>query len=132
MNRVNPLYILLLLVMLLGFFSVKLSHAKDELTHAQQNYKETVSLVNELDSLKNIYENKQENKAALERIVIGSKAELEQEQKENSVIFHAQAIDYNTLNRLVGKLLNGSFEINSMEIRKQNEKSAKLSMEIKW
>jgi len=57
MNRINPLYILILLVMLLVFFSIKLMHAKDELSSAQKNYEKTLALVSELTSLKNIYEN---------------------------------------------------------------------------
>lgn len=132
MSRINPLYILLFLVILLGFFSMKLSHAKDELSHAQQNYKETLFLVNELSSLKNIYENKQANRALLNRILMGSKAKLEQQKRQDSIVFHAETIDYNTLNSLVGKLLNGSFEVKTLDIKKQNEESAKLWMEIKW
>ena len=132
MSRVNPLYILLFLVILLGFFSMKLSHAKDELFHAQQNYKETLFLVNELSSLKNIYENKQANKASLKRILLGSKVKLEQQKRQDSIVFFADKMDYSTLNALVGKLLNGSFEVKALEIKKQNEESARLWMEIKW
>ncbi len=132
MNRVNPIYILILLVMLLGFFSIKLMHAKVELTNAQKSYEETLVLVNSLTSLKNIYENKKENKASLERILLGTSVDLEEQIKKNSILLQAQAIDYTNINRLVSKLLNSSFEISILEIRKQSDEKAKLAMEIKW
>jgi hypothetical protein len=132
MNRINPLYILILLVMLLGFFSIKLMHAKVELTNAQKSYEETLVLVDSLTSLKNIYENKKANKASLERILLGTSVDLEEQIKKNSILLQAQAIDYTNINRLVSKLLNSSFEISILEIRKQSDEKAKLAMEIKW
>ena len=132
MNRINPLYILILLVMLLVFFSIKLMHAKDELSSAQKNYEKTLALVSELTSLKNIYENKKANKASLERILLGTSADLDEQIKKKSILLQAQAIDYTNINRLVSKLLNSSFEIKTMEIKKQSDEKAKLAMEIKW
>ena len=118
--------------MLLVFFSIKLMHAKDELSSAQKNYEKTLALVSELTSLKNIYENKKANKASLERILLGTSADLDEQIKKNSILLQAQAIDYTNINRLVSKLLNSSFEIKTMEIKKQSGEKAKLAMEIKW
>jgi len=75
---------------------------------------------------------KKANKASLERILLGTSADLEEQIKKNSILLQAQAIDYTNINRLVSKLLNSSFEIKTMEIKKQSDEKAKLAMEIKW
>ena len=75
---------------------------------------------------------KKANKASLERILLGTSADLEEQIKKNSILLQAQAMDYTNINRLVSKLLNSSFEIKTMEIKKQSDEKAKLAMEIKW
>jgi hypothetical protein len=41
-------------------------------------------------------------------------------------------MDKNTLNLLMGKILNASFNITSMQIKKLSDDKVSLDMEIKW
>jgi len=43
---------------------------------------------------------KKANKASLERILLGTSADLEEQIKKNSILLQAQAIDYTNINRL--------------------------------
>ncbi len=132
MNRINPIYTLLLLAMIFSFFYFKISGAKDELQNAKSEYKETLNMANSLSSLKNIYDNKTVSKASLQRILRASKAAVIQKDKTNSTILSSESIDYDSLNLLMGKILNGSFNVTSLEIKKVSQESAKLYMEIQW
>lgn len=132
MSRINPLYVILLLVMLLGFFWFKISGAKAQLNTAQEEYKETLSMANELSALKNIYGNSAKSKAELQRILSSADIKLERKDKKSSTAISAASLDYTSLNFLMGKILNNSFNITALEIKRINEDSAKLYMEIAW
>lgn len=135
MNRLNPLYVgagLLLLTLLL---LLKLSNAKEELILAQADYKETSLALNELSSLSSAYMGKEEVKKSLQRILSQSSlksANIEQSIKSTSLLLRSSSMDKDALNSLMGKLLNGAYDISSFEIKKLSENKASLEVEIKW
>ncbi|MDD2789822.1 MAG: hypothetical protein PHU40_04040 [Sulfurimonas sp.] len=135
MNRLNPLYVgagLLLLTLLL---LLKLSSAKEELVLAQADYKETSLALNELSSLNSAYMGKEEVKKSLQRILSQSSlksANIEQSIKANSLLLRSSSMDKDALSSLMGKLLNGAYDISSFEIKKLSENKASLEVEIKW
>jgi hypothetical protein len=134
-NRLNPLYVgagLLLLTLLL---LLKLSSAKEELVLAQADYKETSLALNELSSLNSAYMGKEEVKKSLQRILSQSSlksANIEQSIKANSLLLRSSSMDKDALGSLMGKLLNGAYDISSFEIKKLSENKASLEVEIKW
>ncbi len=62
MNRLNPLHAGVVLIVLVLFFALKLSGAKEELTLVKEEYKETSITLNELSSLSSAYLGKEEVK----------------------------------------------------------------------
>jgi len=135
MNRINPLYVLVLLFVVFLMLMYKLDVSKEELKATQSDYKSTEALAIKLSSLKEVYSDKTNIKKSLEKILKHSalkSSSLDTKFKNSSLIITAKSIDKNSLNLLVSKLVNNSFIINKMKVRKLSENSAELSMEIKW
>lgn len=135
MKRLNPLYVGVALVSLLLFFALKLSSAKEELALAKEEYKESALAINELSSLKGTYPGKEEVKKSLQRILTHSllkDANIEQKLKTDSIMLSASSIDKESLNSLMSKLLNGAYEIGTLNIKKLSDNKASLEVEIRW
>jgi len=135
MNRVNPLHIGGLLLVILLFFIMQLSGAKAELKEVEAEYKQVSKLATEVNALKNIYGNKDKAKKSLLRILRLSSlrsANIKQKLKKNSLSVSSLSMDKNALNSLMGKLLNGAYNINAMKIKKLSKERVSFEMEIKW
>jgi len=134
-NRIDPLYIVLFLSLVLVLSIFQLSSAKDELNVITTDYKNTQKLVSKLGGLKSTYADKSSIKKSLSRILKLSlirSAKIIQNTKKNSVILSSKSIDKKALNLLMGKLLNGVYQINSFKIKKLNEFNVSFEIEIKW
>jgi len=135
MNRINPLHIGVLLVVVLLFFVYKLSGAKSELIEARDSYKETKEISLRLSGLKEVYEEKEKVEKALKRILEQpslSAAKIEQEKKATGLIISSQNMELDALNSLMSKLLNGLYNIKTVEIKKLTPTTASFMMEITW
>jgi len=135
MNRINPIYILAFLLVVFLILIYKLDNAKNNLEETQASFKSTENLAIKLSSLKNTYANKQNIKKSLQKILKHSSlksANIVTKFRSTSLLITAKNIDKNSLNQLISKLINKSFIINKLKIRKINSSSAELSMEIKW
>ncbi len=135
MNRINPLHIGVLLVVILLFCAYKLSSAKTELAEARDSYKETKEISLRLSGLKEVYEEKDKVEKALKRILEQpslSAAKIEQEKKSTGIIISSKEMDLDAINSLMSKLLNGLYSIKTVEIKKLSPTSASLVMEITW
>lgn len=126
MNRINPLYLGLFLVFILLISVFQLNDAKDELKEVKSSYKKTLKIANELKALKSVYKEKQKIKTIL------NSAKVDTKYKKNSVKVHSKSMDKKTLTNLMSKLLNGSYNINSLDIKKLSDEKVSFSMEIKW
>ncbi len=125
MNRINPLYLGLLLVALLIFISLKLSGAKDELLMAKEAYKESAKLSLELSELKKVYTQKL-NLSSL------NSSDLVKKTTKSGMIISSSSMDIKLLNSLMSKVLNGAYNISELKIKKLSETKVSLYMEIKW
>ena len=135
MNRINPLYIGLLLVGIVLFLMMNLKGAKSDLQDAKNEYKTTKVMVGELKGLKNTYGNKEKVKKALHRVLNLSSlksADIKQSTTKNGISFSSLGMDKKALDSLMGKLLNGSYNIEKMKIKKLSDKKVSFEMEIKW
>lgn len=135
MNRINPLHIAGLLIVLLIFFMIKLSGAKDELTDTKELYQETLSLSTQLRGLNEIYSNKSKTEKSLKMLLKNSSlisSNIKQKVSTSGMVLSSESMDKTALNFLMGKLLNGSYKIFSLKIKRLSEKNASLEMEIKW
>ena len=135
MNRINPLYIGISLSVLLIFVFFKLNSATDQYYDAKESYKETLLLANELNGLNKIYSNSSKTKKNLKKILRHStlkKAEIKQKITKSSIKISSQSMNIQSLNFLMGKLLNGTYQIQSLKIKQLSELRVSLEMEIKW
>jgi GTPase len=135
MNRFNPLYMGAFLIFMLLFFALKLSSAKEELTLVKEEYKETAVTLNELSSLSSAYMGKEEVKKSLQRILAQpslKSANISQKLKNNSIVVTASSVDKEALNSLMGKLLNGAYDIAAFNIKKLSDNKASFEVEIQW
>jgi len=135
MNRVNPLHIAILLVVVLGFMLFKLTKATDEYHESKDSYKQTLTLANELSGLKKVYADKNKIKKDLQKILRHSSlrsASIEKTLKKNNMTITSQSIDMTGLNFLLGKVLNATYQINTLKVKQLSETKASLFLEIKW
>ena len=135
MNRINPLTIGALLLVLLLVLFVKLSGLKSELKEITQSYKASEVLAQDLAALKNIYKNKKKTKTALYRILSQGSlkaTKIKKEETKNGVKLSASKMNSKALNSLMSKILNGSYRISSLNIKRLNATQVSFSMEIKW
>jgi len=135
MNRVNPLYLGLLLLFVLALSIFKLNSAKDELIDAKQSYKEVSKLANELVSLKAVYNNKKKLEKSLRRILRNNTlktAKIKSKFKKSNVKLGSKSIDKKALDFLMGKIFNSTYNVVVLDIKKLSKEKASFKMEIKW
>lgn len=135
MNQINPLQIGALLVVIIAFLFFKLSGVKAELVEANASYKMSEKLAVEVSSLKSVYSNKKKTKDAINRILSQSSlkaAALNVKRDKKSVKISSKSIETKALNSLMGKILNGSYNITNLKIKTLSKTKASLEMEIKW
>ena len=135
MNRVNPLYLGLFLLVVLVLSVFKLNSAKHELKEVRLSYKETSKIANELTSLKSVYNDKNNLEKSLKRVLkqkLLKGIEIDTIFKKNNVKISSQSIDKKALDFLMGKILNSTYNVVSLDIKKLSEEKASLKLEIKW
>ncbi|MEA2073470.1 MAG: hypothetical protein U9O86_07785 [Campylobacterota bacterium] len=135
MNQINPLHIGALLVVVIAFLFFTLSGMKTDMIEESELYETSEKLAVELSSLKAVYANKKKTKRAIDRILSQSSlksASLEVKHEKSSVRISSKGMDTKALNSLMGKVLNGSYNITELKIKKLSETKASLRMEIKW
>jgi len=135
MNQINPLQIGALLVVIIAFLFFKLDGVKSELVEATASYKESEKLAVEVSSLKAVYANKKKTKNAINRILAqGSlrEASLDVKRNKKSIKISSKSIETKALNSLMGKILNGSYNVTTLKIKRLSETKASLDMEIQW
>jgi len=135
MNRINPLHIGALLVVVLLFSIFKLSGAKSDLSEVKAEFRETQELATKLSGLKSTYADKKSVKKSLERVLKISSlrsANIVKKSTKGAIVLSSSSMDKNALNSLMGKLLNGAYQINSFKIKKLSDSKVSFEMEIKW
>jgi hypothetical protein len=135
MNRINPIYIVVLLTILLSLLIYKLGTSKSELEENKESFKTTQAIALNLVSLKDVYADNIKIKQSLQRILNDTSlrsAGLKTKFKTTALSISAQSVDLKTLNLLLNKILNGAYVIESMKIKSVSSTKADLQMEIRW
>lgn len=135
MNQLNPFYLVALVMLLVVFSVVNLQNVKVERVLIVKDLNEKVKIAKELQSLKKVYNDKVKIKYSLEKILKYSslkKIDISKTYKKTGVVLKAKAVDLIALNILMGKILNGSFNIDKLKIKRINDKEATLEVGIKW
>lgn len=135
MSRVNPLHILLLSFVFLIFSFVQFHTVSQKIEDMQSELKKKRLVATELVALQKVYGNKVKVKRSLEKILRHSlirKAKIEKDYSKNGVVLKADSVDLRVLNAFMGKILNNSFHITKLKIKKLSEKRATFEVGIKW
>ncbi len=135
MNRINPLYVGLFLLVVLTLSVFELNSAKDELHEAQASYEKAERLAVELSELKKVYANHKNMQMKLKRILTQNRlknAGVIALYKKSRAKISAESLEKSTLDFLMSKILNAPFNIDSFEIRKLSKNKVSFKMEIKW
>jgi hypothetical protein len=134
MNQINPLHIGALLVTVILFLFVHVNSLKDELKEASEQYKKSEKLAVELSALKAVYGDKKRAKRAIERLLSQDslkEANLKIQRAKSSIKISSPSLDVKLLNSLMGRFLNGSYQIEALKIKRVSQREASLYMEIK-
>jgi len=135
MNRINPAYIGVLLVMLLAMSLYLLNSAKDTLKESKQSFKETKKIATEIKSLKNAYANEVVTKKNIIRLLADKSlksTEIKTEYKNSGVKISSKNMNKKALDVLMGKVLNSSYDVRSLKIKSITQEIAELELEIRW
>ncbi|WP_304546060.1 hypothetical protein [Sulfurimonas microaerophilic] len=135
MNQVNPLHIGALLVTVLLFLFFKLNTLKEELLEAKLQYQESKKVAVKLNGLEEVYGDQKKINSSIQRVLRQpslKSAELTQKTTKDSIKITTESMNADALNSLMGKVLNGSYNISALNIKKLGDDKASLEMEIKW
>lgn len=135
MRAINPIYIGLLLVSILAMSIFSLNSAKTELRESKVSFKESSKIANELSGLKKAYLKNSSSQKNLKRILnqkILKEAKLDVKFKKNSVSLESKKMGKRALDFLMTNILNGTYNVTSMKIKKLNKSKASFEMEIRW
>lgn len=134
MKKINPLYIILLLVVILVVVMFNLMHVKDKLHEAQNSFDRTKAMVHKIVDLQQNWDNTKNTKNSVRRILKSSvlrKAGIVQKNKRGLITLQGRSMDSKSASYLISRLLNESFTIKSMKIRRLSKERASLDVEIK-
>lgn len=135
MNQINPLHIGALLLTVLLFMFFKLSSFQKELVEIQAEYKQSNKVAIQLSTLDELYANSNKIKSSLERVLRQpslKSADIKTSITKNSYKISSNSISAVALNSLMGKILNGSYNVTTLSIKRISQEKASLEMEIKW
>lgn len=135
MNRINPLHIGILLVVILLFLIFELGNSKSAYKEANSEYAQTKQLVSELKSLKSVYASKKKIKKSLQRILKLSAlrpAKIQEKSLKDGIALSSESMNKLALDSLMGKILNGTYNVTKLKIKKLSDERVSFYMEIKW
>jgi len=133
MNQINPLHIGALLVTFILFLFLQVSSLKGELQEADSEYKESEKLAVTLNSLKAVYSVSDKREKSLNRLLSTpsiKEANLKIKRDAKSVQISSQSLETKVLNTFMGKVLNDSYKVTSLKIKRLSDTRASLIMEI--
>jgi len=135
MNRINPLHIIILLIVLLAFVMLKLNTAKAELAEEKEAYAKTLVLAQKIKGLKSSYFNKTKVQKEINKLLRQSllrSAKIQKKVTHSSLVLSSDNMNIRSLNYLLGKILNGTYVVSELQIKRLSDKTAMMRLEIQW
>ncbi|MBA1437554.1 MAG: hypothetical protein FAF05_00975 [Epsilonproteobacteria bacterium] len=133
MKQVDPLHIAALLITFALFLGYNVSLKKQQLQEAKQEYKKLEMMAIDLAALKKIYANKNKTQSAINRILRQPSlktASITKKITKNAMVLQSKKIGVVQLNSLFGKLFNSSYNIKQFTIKRIDDDTASLTLEI--
>ena len=135
MNQINPIYLALLLFVFLSLSIFKLDNQRSELDDAKKSFKSTQNLSRELRDLRDAYSNQSKIKREVNKLLnnhVVKSSNIVKVFKKSLVKISSESMDINALNKLMGNVLNTSYNITALKVKRLSETKVSFSMEIKW
>jgi len=135
MNRINPLYLLAFFFLLCIGSLYSLTHAKDARESARKSYEETYSLAHDLQGLRNVYDQKEQQQKSLSLLLDHPSlrsANFTKEQKNTLWHVRSTRLDKKQLDMFLGKILNAGYPLKGFSIERLDNENATIDMEIQW
>jgi len=135
MNRFNPLYVGILLLLLLAFFVMKLTEVQKELHEEKKLYEKTLKIALETSALKKAFADKTKEKREILRILsspVLKNVDITKKLTNSGIHISAKNMDRKALSYFMGKILNATFVITLLQIKKVSENKVTLEVKIKW
>ena len=132
MNRVNPLFILLLSVIIAVFSAYSASKKEREFEDLQQEYHAKEDLALKLKALKDAYAPKRIREIL--RLLHNSRVRqsgIRYEQKAKTLLINGKNVDVKVANMIVSKVLNGTYNLEKFSLGRAKD-GVNLEMEIVW
>jgi hypothetical protein len=132
-KQINPLYIALLLVAALLFVGVKLYQANDAHKTAQASLQQTETMAKRIVTLKKEWDDKRKSYASLQRLLKASllrNSGVTLQKKSGRVLVSAKQLDKKALDYLMNKLLNGTYTVTKMKIKRLDTTQASFYAEV--
>jgi hypothetical protein len=129
----NPLYIALLLIAVFLVVVVKLYQANTAHGEAVVALYETQTMAKRTAALKGTWGESTKNATALKRLLGGSllrDAGVEMEKRSDRMVISAKSIDRKALEYLMNKLLNGTYRIKNLKVKRLDERQASFYAEV--
>ena len=134
MRQINPLYVILLIVVVLFVVLFKLMQTKTELHEAHNSFSRDKEMVHDIVDLRQSWNNPKSTKNTLTRILKSSQlrnAGIVKSVKRDQIELHGRSMDAKSASYLINRLLNDPFVIKSMKVRRLSKERASLDVEIR-
>lgn len=136
MSRINPIYIIAVLIFTFFILMYNLHSVNMELAEAKISYKETSQIASQIGGLSKVYSsNKQELNKSLDRVLKQASlktANIKKKIGATSITLSSESMNKTAINSLMGKLLNGTYNIHTLNIKRLSDEQASLELEVKW
>ena len=133
MRQINPLYIALLLIAVLVMVVIRLDIAKETQRQAKADLEKTQVMAKRIEALKKSWDKGKATKKELDRLLKSSplrSAGIESKEQRGTVSVIAKKIDAKAAEYLLNKLLNGTYIINTISIKRLDDETGALHAEI--
>lgn len=134
MNKINPLYIIALLLFLLLLLVYKNSTMQTKLQTVEINNKNSLKEAKEIASLKRSFKSENRNKTALNSILNHPQLKRYNAQKEVSksrMSIKLENIDKKAFDTLSSKIFNSTLKIDSFIFERINENNITVEAEVR-
>lgn len=135
MSRVNPLYLIAIVIIFILFTLKSGMDIDAKIRSTTLSYYELKDVAIELSTKQKIYREKKRVMKTLRRIINNSalrESKLIEFKKSDRVILSSKSMSLKGLNVIMKKLLNESYNIDSLKIDKISPRRVAFRVEIKW
>ncbi|SMC10187.1 hypothetical protein [Nitratiruptor tergarcus] len=134
MNRINPFYILLFLLIVFGITLLQNFKLKKELSIQNQKVEEMKKVAIKMNTLKNYWGDKKKQKSrvlALLKEPFVAKFLKDAHKNVDRYKVFLENVDAKSADLIFNKILNEFIKVNSIQIKRKNQKSINIQMEFK-